>query len=132
MKVAQLCPNLCDPMDCSPLGHSLLQGISPTQGSSPGFPHCRWILYCLSHQGSPKIMKCVAYPFSRESSQPSNWTGLSCIAGRFFTSWVTGNSILSPYLPLNMWSGFHNYSYDFACLCVYVWSCLVPLLVYFL
>ena len=32
---------------------SLLQGISPTQGSNPGLPHCRWILYQLSHQGSP-------------------------------------------------------------------------------
>ena len=28
---------------------SLLQGIFPTQGSNPGFPHCRWILYQLSH-----------------------------------------------------------------------------------
>ena len=33
--------------------HSLLQGIFPTQGSKPGLPHCRWILYQLSHQGSP-------------------------------------------------------------------------------
>ena len=32
--------------------HSLLQGIFPTQGSDPDFPHCRRILYCLSHQGS--------------------------------------------------------------------------------
>ena len=31
--------------------HSLLQGIFPTQGSNPGLPHCRWILYCLNHQG---------------------------------------------------------------------------------
>ena len=31
---------------------SLLQGIFPTQGSNPGLPHCRWILYQLSHQGS--------------------------------------------------------------------------------
>ena len=30
---------------------SLLQGIFPTQGSNPGFPHCRQILYQLSHQG---------------------------------------------------------------------------------
>ena len=30
-----------------------LQGIFPTQGSNPGVPHCRWILYQLSHQGSP-------------------------------------------------------------------------------
>ena len=32
---------------------SLLQGIFSTQGSNPGLPHCRWILYQLSHQGSP-------------------------------------------------------------------------------
>ena len=32
---------------------SLLQGIFPTQGSNPGLLHCRWILYQLSHQGSP-------------------------------------------------------------------------------
>ena len=32
---------------------SLLQGISPTQGSNPGLLHCRWILYQLSHKGSP-------------------------------------------------------------------------------
>ena len=33
--------------------HAFLQGISPTQGSNPGFLHCRWILNCLSHQESP-------------------------------------------------------------------------------
>ena len=32
---------------------SLLQGIFLTQGLNPGLPHCRWILYQLSHQGSP-------------------------------------------------------------------------------
>ena len=33
--------------------HSFLQRIFPTQRSNPGLPHCRWILYQLSHQGSP-------------------------------------------------------------------------------
>ena len=33
--------------------HALLQGIFPTQGSNSGLPHCRQILYCLSHQESP-------------------------------------------------------------------------------
>ena len=33
--------------------HFLLQGIFPTQGSKPGLLHCRWLLYHLSHQGSP-------------------------------------------------------------------------------
>ena len=59
----------CDPMDCSLPGssvqgdspvknigvgsHILLQEIFPTQGSNPGLPQCRVILYHLSHQGSP-------------------------------------------------------------------------------
>ena len=33
--------------------HSLLQGLFPTQGLNPGLPHCRWILYQLTHKGSP-------------------------------------------------------------------------------
>ena len=33
----------------------LLQGIFPIQGSNPGLPHFRWILYQLSHQGSPHM-----------------------------------------------------------------------------
>ena len=55
--VAQSCPTLCDRMHCSPPGsslhrdspgkstgvgcHALFQGILPTQGSNPGFLHCR-------------------------------------------------------------------------------------------
>jgi len=35
-----------------------------------------------------RILEWVAYPFSRGSSQPRNWTGVSCIAGGFFTSWA--------------------------------------------
>ena len=65
---------------------SLLQGIFPTQGSNPGFPQCRWILCQLSHKGSPRILEWVAYPFPSRSSQPRNQTGVSCIAGRFFTN----------------------------------------------
>ena len=34
---------------------SLLQGIFPTQVSNPGLPHCRWIIYQMSHHGSPNI-----------------------------------------------------------------------------
>ena len=34
--------------------HFLLQGIFLTLVSHPGFLHCRWILYCLNHQGNPK------------------------------------------------------------------------------
>ena len=67
---------------------SLLQGIFPTQGSNPGLPHCRRILYQLSHQGTLRILEWVPYPFSRGSSQPKNWIRVSCIAGGFFTSWA--------------------------------------------
>ena len=35
-------------------GLSLLQEIFSTQGSNPGLPHCRQILYQLSHKGSPE------------------------------------------------------------------------------
>ena len=64
--VSQLCPTLCDPMDyCSPPGsstHGILQA---------------------------RILEWVAIPFSRESSQPSDRTQISCIVGRFFTIWAT-------------------------------------------
>ena len=68
--VTQSCLTLRDPMDYSPPGssvhgdspgrnagvgcHALLQGIFPTQGSNPGLPHCRQILYHPSHQGNPQ------------------------------------------------------------------------------
>ena len=56
--VVQLFLNLCKPIDCSLPDSSvhriLLQGIFPTEGSNLGLPHCRQILYHLSHQGSFK------------------------------------------------------------------------------
>ena len=67
---------------------SLLPGIFPTQGSSPGFPHCRQILYQLKHKGRPRILGLVAYFFSSGSSPPRNWERVSCVAGWFFTSWA--------------------------------------------
>ena len=36
-----------------------------------------------------QILEWVAVPFSRRSSQPRDWTGVSCITGRFFTNWAT-------------------------------------------
>ena len=97
VKVAQSCLTFCNSMDYnSPWNSpgqntgvgslSLLQGIFPTQGSNPSLPHCRWILYHLRPQGSPKMLYWVAYPFSRGSSQPRNQTRVSCITGRFFTT----------------------------------------------
>ena len=69
--------------------HALLQGIFPTQVSNTGLLHCRWILYKLSHQRSPRILEWVAYPFSRGTSGSRNRSGVSCFAGGFFTSWAT-------------------------------------------
>ena len=47
--------------------HTLFQQIFPTQGSNPGLLHCRQILYCLRHQGSPiisdvSIFSCAFWP----------------------------------------------------------------------
>ena len=65
---------------------SLLQGIFPTQVVNPGLPHCRRILYQLSHKGNPRILEWVGDPFSSRSSQPENQPRVSCTAGRFFTN----------------------------------------------
>ena len=95
MKVSQSCPTLCDcpwnfpGQNTGVGGLSLLQGIFPTQGLNPDLSHCKWILFLLSHQGSPRILEWVAYPFYSGSSWPRNQTGVSCIAGKFFTSWAT-------------------------------------------
>ena len=62
-------------------------GDLPNQGPNSGLPQCWWILYCLSHQGCPRILEYrVAYPFSMGSSRPRNRIRVSCIAGRFFDS----------------------------------------------
>ena len=65
---------------------SLLQEIIPTQRLSPGLLNCRQILYHLSHEGRPRILHWGDYPFSRGSSLSRNRTGISYIAGGFFTS----------------------------------------------
>ena len=65
-----------------------LQEIFPTQESNPGLRYCGQILYQLSCKGSPRIPKWVAYPLSRGSSWLRNRTGVSFIAGRFFTNWA--------------------------------------------
>ena len=102
------CVRLCNPMDCSPPGssvhedspgknigvsyHALLEGIFPTQGSNVGLIADRFF-YHLSHQGSQRILAWVAYPFSRGSFQPRNWTRVSFIAGGFFTVWATREAL---------------------------------------
>ena len=92
--VTQSCPTLWDPMDCSQPGssvhgdspgrntqvgcHTLLQGVFPTQGSNPGLPHGRHILYHLSHQGSQKISS-AGKEGSRVLSQQAQ---LCCLGSR--------------------------------------------------
>ena len=96
VRVAQLCPTLCDPTNYTV--HEILQArilewvafpfsreSSHPRGSNPGLPHCRWILYQLSCK-SPRILEWVGYPSSSESSPPRNQTGVSSIAGGFFTN----------------------------------------------
>ena len=70
----------------------LLQEIFPTQESNPSLLHCGRILYQLSHKGSPRTLEWVVYLFSSRSFQPRNQTGVSCIAGGFFTSWGIGKA----------------------------------------
>ena len=70
---------------------SRLHGIFPNQGLNPGLLYCEWILYQLSHKGRPRILDWVAFPFSIGSSQPRDWTPVSCITGRFSTSWASLN-----------------------------------------
>ena len=105
MKVAQSRLTLCDPMDYTV--HGILQAIilqwvafpfprGSTQGWNPGFPHCRQILYQLSHKGSPRILEWVAYPFSSGSSRPRNQTRVSHCR-RFFTNWAMREARLSSY-----------------------------------
>ena len=104
VKVVQSCLTLSGLMDCKParlfcpwnspgqeteMGSCfLLCKIFPTQGSNPGLLHCQRILYHLSHQGCPRILKWLAYSFSGGSSWLRNWTGVFWIASGFFTSWA--------------------------------------------
>ena len=52
-------------------GHSLLQGIFPTQGLNRGLLHCKRILYLLSHQGNALISTNIY--FKRNNVTAINW-----------------------------------------------------------
>ena len=86
VKVTQSCLILYDPMDYTVYGIlqvRILEWVAfpfPTQGSNPGLPHCRQILYQLSHKGSPRILEWVAYPFLQQifPTQELNWGLLHC------------------------------------------------------
>ena len=109
MLVAQSCPTLCDPMDCSPPGscvHEIFQArilewvaTSFCRGSSQ--PRDRTRVSCPTRRFftnrrsivhgilQARILEWVAFPFSRGSSQPKDWIQVSPVAGGFFTSWAT-------------------------------------------
>ena len=107
--VTQSCLTLCDPMHCSPPGSSVhedspgkntgvgchsLPGGLPNPEIKPMFPNCRWILYHLSHQGSPRILEWIAYPFSRGIFPTRESIKVSCIEVRFFTSSATRKALV--------------------------------------
>ena len=50
---------------------------------------CNPMAYTVHGIFQARILKWVAFPFSRRLTQLRDWTQVSCIAGRFFTSWAT-------------------------------------------
>ena len=88
---------------------SLLQGNLPNPEIELRSPKLQVDSLPAEPQGKPRIMEWVAYPFSRGYSWPRNWTGVSCIAGWFFTSWAirgahkatSGSCFLYPYFWRN-------------------------------
>ena len=66
-----------------------LDACTPTPAN---YDNQKWVLYQLSHQGSPRVLEWVANPFSRGSSWLRNWSRVSRIEGGFFTSWATGEA----------------------------------------
>ena len=55
-----LCPRNSPGKNNGVANCSFRQGILPTQGSNPGLPHCRWILYRLSHHRGPRKLEWVS------------------------------------------------------------------------
>ena len=78
VKVAQSCPTLCDPVDSTV--HGILQA---------------------------RILEWVPFPFSRGSSQPRDWTHVSCISRRFFTNWATKGELYVKLKLTIFWNSFH-------------------------
>ena len=99
---------------------AVLQGIFPTQGLNAGLPHFWWILYHLSHQGSPRILEWVANLFPRGSSWPRNWTRVSCIAVNSLPAELPGKPTCTEYCIFK----------NTVCVCVYVCAALCNFLPY--
>ena len=71
----------------------LLQGIFPTQGLNPGLPHCRWIIYQLSHKGSP------AKETINKIRQPTEW---KIICANYETNKELISRIYEQFIQLNI------------------------------
>ena len=80
--------------------HALLQGIFPTQGSNPGLPHCRWILYHLSYWGSPRILEWVAYPLG-DLLDPGIKAGSPALQGDSLPAEPPRKLLMRLHKPLN-------------------------------
>ena len=107
VKVVQLCPTLCNPIDYTL--HGILQarildwiafllsrGSSQPRDWTQVSHNAGRFFTQLSHKGTPRILEWVAYPFSRGSSWHRNWTGVSYIAGGLFTSLATREAPIHP------------------------------------
>ena len=81
--VAQSCLTLCDPMDCSLQGSSVL-GIFQA-----------------------RLLEGMATAFSRGLSQPRDWTQVSCSAGGFFTIWATREAFTMFYWSLLLFTIYY-------------------------
>ena len=71
-------------------------GDRPNPGIEPRSPWLQADSLPVEPQEKPKNTVVVAYPFSRGSSQSRNWTGVSCIAGGFFTNSAIMEAQISP------------------------------------
>ena len=104
--------------------HALLQGIFPAQGLNPGLPHCREILYHLSHPGSPSVSVCsycfvdrnlnsltflsISQPFQLCRTINASWGGSLCISQLHI-------------IQLLFYCLFY-----FVCLCYFMWKKHLP------
>ena len=115
MLVAQSCPALCNPMDCSPKGSSVHRILQE------------------------RILEWVDMPSSRGSSWPRDWTQVSSMADRLVTIWATREAHIPHYLSYCWWA-FELFpvwglllivplwSYLHIFLCVHMYVCTIELL----
>ena len=66
----------------------------PNPGIKPRSPTMQADSYQLSHNGSPSMLAWVVYPFSKWSSQPGNWTGVSWLQGDSLPAELPGNPLV--------------------------------------